>query len=93
MNLLKKSQAILRDKGSSRITLEKGKPLQEGLVASSGSTGALLCLMVCEEGTTYAVLTYILREMDTRELFERTSGLLSFLILDEHGSQTEFEFA
>ena len=30
--------------------------------------------------------------MDVRKLFERTKGRLPFLLLDGHGSRTEFEF-
>ena len=38
-----------------------------------------------------AALADILREIDARELFEMTKGLLPFLPLDGHGSRAEFE--
>ena len=42
-------------------------------------------------GATSDTLTDILREMDARELFERTEGRLTSLLSDGCGSRTEVE--
>ena len=39
------------------------------------------------------MLADVLREIDTREIFEWNEGRLPFLLLDGHGSRTEFEVA
>ena len=43
-------------------------------------------------GITSSILTDILRELDSREIFDYSKGRLPFILLDGHGSRTEFKF-
>ena len=43
-------------------------------------------------GIASVILTEILREMDSRETFDRIEGRFPFALLDGHSSRTHFEF-
>jgi len=46
-----------------------------------------------EKGSiSLTILTGILKEIDSRQLFPRTEGRVPFLLLDGYGSRTKFKF-
>ena len=42
-------------------------------------------------GVKSTILTYVLLEMDAREMFDRSDGRFPFVLLDGHGSNTDFD--